>query len=441
VALAPFSSFIVWNCPQESKDANANAADSSQPPVREIRLPLLSQHRFDPELFPLQAVSVNDTTTASTAAQLVRKGKALVYQGDYHNARQLLSAMKRRFLQKETSQRKPPKLRSIKELWLQQRQDTEELAHKLNMLLLQVDTDHQILSCRRRAPSGLAQILSAHYGPQTESYVIPLREVVGMIGAYEWEKNGVWIPQIQQKLYPRYSVFVPTRCEYLDLLLQPPLPVASSSSSTTDTDVTMLEVGVGIGAITAIMMLRRNVSYVIGTDINEAAVHCTQDNLSTLGLAADRVNIVQADIFPTTATTQSRGTSPVDLIVCNPPWLPGNVNTQLDWAIYDPNVSMLRRFLLEARNHLRPDTGEVWLLLSNLSELLELRSRQDLLQMIEDGNLRIEEILETHPVHAKSKLDKQKKNSNNNKSNSKENIRIQKARASEVTLLFRLKQK
>ena len=52
---------------------------------------------------PRRAVAANDETTADTAFRLASQGTALVWEGDYHNARQLLQAMARRFDRKRTA--------------------------------------------------------------------------------------------------------------------------------------------------------------------------------------------------------------------------------------------------------------------------------------------------------------------------------------------------
>src|SRR5690349_515374 len=53
---------------------------------------------------PSRATAANDETTADAAFLAASQGTALVWEGDYHNARQLLQAMARRFDRK----RKPP---------------------------------------------------------------------------------------------------------------------------------------------------------------------------------------------------------------------------------------------------------------------------------------------------------------------------------------------
>ena len=61
---------------------------------------------------------------------------------------------------------------------------------------------------------------------------------------------------------------------------------------------------------------------------------------------------------------------------------------------------MLGGFLQGLAAHLKP-TGEGWLILSDLAEHLELRSRSQLTDMFEANGLRVLEKLDAKPMHAK----------------------------------------
>jgi methylase of polypeptide subunit release factors len=56
-----------------------------------------------------------------------------------------------------------------------------------------------------------------------------------------------------------------------------------------------------------------------------------------LGLTvALQVEIIEADLFP-------EGRAP--LVVCNPPWVPAQPTSPVEYAVYDPDSRMLRGFL------------------------------------------------------------------------------------------------
>jgi methylase of polypeptide subunit release factors len=102
--------------------------------------------------------------------------------------------------------------------------------------------------------------------------------------------------------------------------------------------------------------------------------------------------VVEADLFDP---------GQADLIVCNPPWVPAEARIPSDYAVYDPDSRMLRGFLGGLRAQLNPG-GEGWLIISDLAERLGLRSRGELLDLIEDSGLRVIERHDTRPTHARS---------------------------------------
>lgn len=62
---------------------------------------------------------------------------------------------------------------------------------------------------------------------------------------------------------------------------------------------------------------------------------------------------------------------------------------------------MLRGFLQGAGAYLAPQ-GEIWLILSDLAEHLELRSREQLLDWFAEANLTVNYRLDTQPKHGRS---------------------------------------
>src|SRR5690606_31705771 len=107
------------------------------------------------------------------------------------------------------------------------------------------------------------------------------------------------------------------------------------------------------------------------------------------------------------------------------PWLPARPTSAIEAAIYDPENRMLAGFLNGLADHLLPD-GEGWLILSDLAELLGLRSPDFLPQAIEAGGLKILGRLDARPKHPKA-LDPADP--------------LHEARIAEVTTLWRLGRK
>lgn len=348
---------------------------------------------------PKRTMLADDTMSADTAYRLASEGVALIWTGDFQNARQLLHALARR-----TAKRRPKYLElPYPERFHQVRLARAQRARTLGMLCLPFEPHHVLK--HRRAPDVKAACLAAH-GDSTTGYVMPLTELLGLISAYEWRKNGIDIPALGARIHPHYGVFAPTRSEYLELIAQAPLPQGPGMLGHA------FDIGTGTGVIAA-LLLKRGLTHVTATDTQARALDCAQENIERFGLSSG-VKFVQADLFPD---------GQADLIVCNPPWLPGRPASGLEHAIYDQDQHMLSGFLKGLRAHLTPQ-GEGWLILSDLAEHLGLRTREDLLEMIETAGLRIMERLDIRPMHAKTK---------------DEEDPLADARRAEVTSLWRLR--
>lgn len=322
---------------------------------------------------PKRAVPVTDQITADAAYRLACEGVALIWQGDFQNARQLLRALARR------SERLPPKpAATLRDAFNGYRLAKVQRARILGMLLIPLGADYTIPL--RRAPE-VACACAEVYGPASEHSLVSLRELLGVIGAHEWRKKGVEIPALGARIHPHYGVFSPVRGEYLTLVARAPLPASHALA---------FDIGTGTGVLAA-LLAARGVARVVATDQDPRALACATENMSRLGLG-ERVEIIQADLFPP-------GRAP--LIVCNPPWVPGRPGSALEHAVYDPDSRMLRGFLAGLAQHLDAG-GEGWLVLSDFAEHLGLRARAQLLAAIETAGLIVLGRDEIKPVHPKA---------------------------------------
>lgn len=322
---------------------------------------------------PTTVVVAEDTLTADTAMRLVRKGTAVLWRGDYHNARQLLKALDRRV------QRRMAKRDRGGVTFAGHRADRTERATLLARLVVELEADHSLRL--RRAPD-VRQACSEAYGPPAGPRAIALTELLGVIGAQQWRAKGVHVPALDATIHPGYGVFSPVRGEYIDLVAEAPLADPLPR--------TAFDLGAGTGVLAAVLA-RRGVATVVATDINPRAVESVRDNAARLEIA-DRVTALEADLYPP---------GRADLVVCNPPWLPGEPTSALEAGVYDPGSDMLRRFLAGLVDHLEPG-GEGWLVLSDLAEHLGLRARDELLDLIADAGLRVVDRHETTPRHSRA---------------------------------------
>ena len=334
---------------------------------------------------PKRVVIADDRTTADQAYRLACEGTAMLWRGDFQNARQLLQALARRADHKNDKPSKKALAAKLAkpeptatEAFHLHRQAQSQRARTLAMLLLPFDADYTIPL--RRAPD-VKLACNEAYGRGEEPFVASLRELLGLIGAHEWRRTGVELPALGQRIHPHYGVFAPIRGEYVGLVADAPLPPRANLA---------FDIGTGTGVLAAVLA-QRGVKRIVATDQDPRALSCARENLARLDLA-DKVDVVQADLFPA-------GRAP--LVVCNPPWLPARPSSPIEYAVYDPDSRMLRGFLAGLKDHLEP-AGEGWLILSDLAEHLGLRPRAQLLEWIAAAGLKVVDRLDVAPTHPRA---------------------------------------
>ncbi|RPH46604.1 MAG: class I SAM-dependent methyltransferase [Burkholderiales bacterium] len=354
---------------------------------------------------PRSVVVADDTMSADEAYGLACQGVALLWRGDFQNARQMLTALANRTDRKPRLAAKGGKgakggkdgkggrgaqvadaaaaapAKSPVEVFNLQRQARSQRARTLGMLLIPLEDGHVIPL--RRAPDLKAACTEA-WGAADGSAVVAMRELLGVNGAHEWRSNGIEVPAIGGRIHPHYGVFAPTRAEYVELVARAPLPKAAAALGTA------FDVGTGTGVLAAVLA-RRGLARVVATDMDPRALACARDNVARLGLA-ERVEVVQADLFP-----EGRA----ELVVCNPPWVPARPSSPLEHGVYDADGRMLGGFLSGLAAHLAPG-GEGWLILSDLAEHLGLRTRDALLAAIAAGGLVVVDRIDVKPAHKRA---------------------------------------
>ncbi|MEV0680597.1 class I SAM-dependent methyltransferase [Actinosynnema sp. NPDC050436] len=290
------------------------------------------------------------------ADRLLRRprDRAVLWRGDYRTARQVLAAVKRR-------------LEPRADTCAGHRRATARRALLLSRLAVEL-VDHRL--ALRHAPD-VAEACRHVYPPG--DLVIPLTDLLGVLGAHEWRRKGLWVPALGARIRPHCGVFAPTRQEYLDLVATAPWP----------DPVTAFDIGTGTG-VPALLLARRGARRVVATDVAPRAVACARENT-----AGHPVEVLRADLFPP---------GRADLVVCNPPWRPGVPVSSLDAAAHDPGSAVLRGFLRGLPDHPTP-RGEGWLVPSDLAERLGLRSPTEVTAAISAAGLVPVGRLDTRPRH------------------------------------------
>ena len=181
---------------------------------------------------PKQMAIADDRMTADQAYGLACQGTALLWRGDFQNARQLLIALASRADRRPRGSGKsaaPSPARAPAEAFHLHRQAQAQRARTLGMLLVQLDESYRIPL--RRAPD-VRQACTEAWGPPQGTCVASLRELLGVIGAHEWRAKGIEVPAAGGRIHPHYGVFAPIRSEYVDLVARAPLPAALSTDRT-----------------------------------------------------------------------------------------------------------------------------------------------------------------------------------------------------------------
>ena len=200
-----------------------------------------------------RVVVADEQMSADTAYRLACEGTALLWRGDFQNARQMLLAMGRRADEKARNARRPPKPvnSSVKpnkarqalatptaaaapaptEAFHLHRLAQSQRARTLGMLLLPLAGDYTVLL--RRAPDLQRACVEAYGLPGNDGTsgdsVVAMRELLGLIGAHEWRKKGVPVAALGENIHPHYGVFAPVRNEYVGLVAETPLPGKTNS--------------------------------------------------------------------------------------------------------------------------------------------------------------------------------------------------------------------
>ncbi|MET9525706.1 class I SAM-dependent methyltransferase [Streptomyces coeruleorubidus] len=323
---------------------------------------------------PRRVVVADDRMRAAVAYRLACEGTALLWRGDFQNARQLLRAMDRR-----VGRTAPGAAGATAETFRLYRRFRAHRARVLGKLLVLLDEEY-VLDLPRAPDVRLA--CTEAYGPSGGPMAVALTELLGVISARQWREKGVYVPALDAPVHPHYGVFAPTRGEYVDLVARAPLPGGGGVR-------TAFDLGTGTGVLAAVLA-RRGVGQVVATDVSARARECARDNVRRLGVER-AVRVTGPELYP-----EGRA----ELVVCNPPWLPARPASDLDLGVYDAGGGMLHGFLDGLAGRLDPG-GEGWLVLSDLAERLGLRSREELMAAVEGAGLRVVDRLDTRPRHAR----------------------------------------
>jgi hypothetical protein len=280
------------------------------------------------------------------------QGKSILISDFYKDGLSLL-----REIHKYLKQKLPNK--SFKE----QREYRAEYARLSNLVLLEIID--QNISAQKSPSIGWLQ----KFYPENNHFCLTFPQIQGLNSAWQWYKNGISIPVLRNKLHPYYGTYFPTRFEHLTLF-------DNWLKRYKGPKKTAIDVGVGCGVL-SLQMVQHQFQKVFATDINPNAIFGLREFMGTTKLSR-KIELDFGHLF-------GAWEKQTELIVFNPPWLPGSENSgSIDDAIYY-NEKLFPEFFAEAKKRLLPE-GKLVVIFSNLAQISKVTKDHPIETELAEGN-------------------------------------------------------
>jgi methylase of polypeptide subunit release factors len=183
-----------------------------------------------------------------------------------------------------------------------------------------------------------------------------------LLSAYDAAPAEQLIQKHQQLNYPYSCTFGPAVLTILDGVFCPTLTHVSQlllEHVSFQAEECVLDMFAGSGAFGIIAALQG--ARAVTVDNSPVAVACAREN-GKRNAVADRVDVREGDLWSGVPDT-----GPFDVVVANPPLLPGNPSAGLSAAIYDPGSRCTLEFISGLRSHLKSN-GRCYLVTSSVLE-------------------------------------------------------------------------
>ena len=130
-----------------------------------------------------------------------------------------------------------------------------------------------------------------------------------------------------------------------------------------ENDLTIIDMGTGCGNIAVSLAMNSDNTRILASDISPAAIEIAQKNVNEFGLQ-EMVSLFCGDLFSSFHGLSCEGR--IDLIVCNPPYIPTASLCRLPRAVidYEPSVALdagaygigfFRRLIADSFSMLKPE--------------------------------------------------------------------------------------
>lgn len=285
------------------------------------------------------------------AIEILLDGGFVLIVDFYSNGLALLSELKR-YIKQQYSNKSFKGQRDFRSVY-------QNLSNKI---LLNISNNK--LSVRKAPEIGWLQILY----PELSDFALPFPKVQGLNSAWQWYKNGILIPVLEEKIHPYFGTYFPTRFEHIELF-------EDWLKKYCGTKTSAIDIGVGSG-ILSFQMLQHGFEKVIGTDINPNSIIGLTEFIKG-NEKYSNLNLIHGNLFANCDIL-------TELIVFNPPWLPASHDTEgLDSAIYYKS-NLFSDFFKEAKKNLKPN-GKIVLLFSNLAQITKVSEGNPIEKEIAEG--------------------------------------------------------
>lgn len=215
-------------------------------------------------------------------------------------------------------------------------------------------------------PSAIRTITS-----EVEPVFMSLNVWDGVVSANEWFQKGIEVPFLGT-IFPLYGVWAPTSQGYLQLFQE---YLKSRSFKGTAVDL-----GCGTGVL-GMMLAQRGMSC-FGVDSNFQAAKCANLNAKKLGLDYTAVH----------DKAESISLPSCDVIVCNPPWIPGNPSSELDKGCFDQDEGLLKTCFEQTKK--LNSGGRLLLIYSDLASKFGLQKEKRVEELCGEHGLVIRNVFE-----------------------------------------------
>lgn len=212
--------------------------------------------------------------------------------------------------------------------------------------------------------------------PEVRSFFLPFVHAQALYGAWMRYREGVHLAVLGYRVHPYYGTYAPTRTTHLELL-------ATWLSQYDGPRERAVDVGTGCGVL-ALMLEKAGFARVLATDINPNAIESVARELKrrpiTGVFGVSPIVLAQGDLF-------AEDEASADLIVFNPPWIPGRVADDLDRALYFEG-DLFERFFAQAHARLTL-SGRIVMVFSNVMQLVRPDVQHPIVAELGRGRLRL----------------------------------------------------